>query len=57
MRDIKDKKNYEYKSCITQMIMPNSSTMISYSPNNIAKCKGQYLLPTTNSSQSFLISL
>lgn len=31
MRDIKDdKKNYEYKSCIIQMIMPKSSTMISY---------------------------
>lgn len=31
MRDIKDnKKNYEYKSCIIQMIMPESSTMISY---------------------------
>ena len=23
-------KNYEYKSCIIQMIMPKSSTMISY---------------------------
>lgn len=31
MRDIKDnKKNCEYKSCIIQMIMPKSSTMISY---------------------------